>query len=52
MYFKNHWSGSDDNIDHSSLGVLHSSIVAEINIDTNSVVRNFLTTRFRQKVVR
>jgi hypothetical protein len=41
--------GSDDDIDRSSLGVEHSG-GGELGIDTNSIVQEFLTTRFHQKV--
>ncbi|MDR3109123.1 MAG: LamG domain-containing protein [Planctomycetaceae bacterium] len=43
---------SDDNIDRSSLGVYHWSGTKEESIDRNSVVQNFLTTRFEQEVSR
>jgi hypothetical protein len=41
--------GSDDDIDCSSLGVEHSG-GGELGIDTNSIVQEFLTTRFHQKI--
>lgn len=43
---------SDDNLDRSYLDVTHSNDNLALSIDTNEIVVNFLTDRFRQKVSR
>jgi hypothetical protein len=60
QYQRNNWmtlagdsvAGAEDNLDRSALGVSHSLSLGNNPIDTNPVVRNFLTLRFKQKVVR
>ena len=56
QYQTNSWvsgcsvSGSDDNIDRSYLPGIGHSGGGETGMDTNSVVQNFLTMRFHQRV--